>query len=331
MSEAMTDEAAHTLRRLWFAFLEEIAPARPRLHAYCLRLTGSIFDAEDLVQESLIRAFGAIGQGDLAGGPGPTKNVRAYLSRIATNIWIDTQRRAKREAAANSLMTAEAARDPAVVTPAAGAALFERAAPQERAAVVLKDVFDFSLEEIATILSTSPGAVKSALARGRGKLAEKRSRAARVRGTPASAELVDRFCAAVNARDVKALTALLTEDVAYEARGVGGETGRDAIWIAVNMTRPREEVTFERHVIEGQPVSVGVHTSRSGRRFVAGVSRFEEAEGQIARHVGYYFCPETLVLVGEALGMEAANHGYHQTPDVLERMIGGARLPWNGL
>jgi RNA polymerase sigma-70 factor, ECF subfamily len=303
---------------------------RPRLHACCLRLTGSIFDAEDLVQDSLIRAFGAIGQGELAGGPGPTQNVRAYLSRIATNIWIDAQRRAKREDAATALMTTEAARDPAVITPAAGAALFQRAAPQERAAVVLKDVFDFSLEEIATILSTSPGAVKSALARGRGKLAEKRSQAPAVRGTPASTELVDRFCAAFNARDVKALTALLTEDVAYEARGVGGERGRDAIWIAVNMARPRDEVTFERHLIEGQPVSVGVHTTASGRRFVAGVSRFEEADGRIARHTGYFFCPETLALVAEALGIEAANHGYHQTPDVLERMIGAARLPWDG-
>ena len=60
------------------------------------------------------------------------------------------------------------------ITQAAGTALFERTSPQERAAVVLKDAFDFSLEEIAGLLSTSVGAVKSALHRGRDRLADAR-------------------------------------------------------------------------------------------------------------------------------------------------------------
>ncbi|HVM99250.1 MAG TPA: sigma factor-like helix-turn-helix DNA-binding protein [Caulobacteraceae bacterium] len=325
MTERMSDEAARTLRRLWFAFLDEVEPARPRLHAYCLRLTGSIFDAEDLVQETLLRAFGAIGQGDLSGGVSPIGNARAYLARAATNVWIDGQRRSGRQTPVDENPVS----DPTVVTPAAARALFEHTAPQERAAVVLKDVFDFSLEEVATILATSVGAVKSALHRARGKLAQATVSAATSRGAPAPPELVDRFIAAFNARDLKALTAVLSEDVAYEARGVGGERGQGAIWIEVNLGRPAN-VAWERAVVDGETVAIGVVTSRSGRRLLAGVSRLEASDGRITRHVGYFFCPETLRLVAERLGLEPADHGYHQDPETLQRMIADARSPWRG-
>ena len=81
----------------------------------------------------------------------------------------------------------------------AAGTLLVQLAPQERAAVVLKDVFDFSLEEIADALSTTAGAVKAALHRGRGKLVEPQSRTSRA---PAPGVL-DAFCAAFNARDLQ--------------------------------------------------------------------------------------------------------------------------------
>lgn len=326
MTHPMDNDAARTLRRLWFRFLDAVEPARPKLHAYCLQLTGSIFDAEDLVQETLLKAFAAIGQGDVAGGGGlPVANARAYLGRIATNLWIDAQRHGAREIIGMSPHPEGQATDVAMVTPAAARSLFERAAPQERAAVVLKDVFEFSLEEIAEILTTSVGAVKSALHRGRAKLAQPPP--SPPRGQPASVALIDRFIAAFNARDLRALTAVLSETVVYEARGVGGERGRDATWMHVNLARP-PDVSSERAVIDGEDVSIGVLTTKSGRRILTGVSRLEEADGRISRHIGYFYCPETLRLAAAQLGLEAADHGYHQDPETLERMIAGARLPW---
>ena len=326
MTMQMSEGAASLLRRLWFEFLDTAEPLRPKLHAYCLRLTGSVFDAEDQAQEALVRAFGGIGQGDISAGVSPISNMRAYLARIATNVWIDQQRRAHRPALE---APDEMQPEPAVVTPAAARALFERTAPQERAAVVLKDVFDFSLEEIAAVLATSLGAVKSALHRGRRRLAEAAPAPSVARGAPAPAELVDRFIAAFNARDVGALTAILSEQVAYEARGVGGERGnKGAIWIEVNMARPAGEVTWERAEIDGEPVAIGIFTTRSGRRLLAGVSRLEAADGRITRHVGYTFCPDTLRLVADRLGLEPANLGYHQDAETLSRMIADARLPW---
>jgi len=326
MTHPMDNDAARTLRGLWFRFLDAVEPARPKLHAYCLRLTGSIFDAEDLAQETLLKAFAAIGQGDVSGGGDwPVSNVRAYLGRIATNLWIDAQRHGARGLLASSRAPDLGPSEPAMVTPAAARSLFERAAPQERAAVVLKDVFDFSLEEIAAILATSAGAVKSALHRGRTKLAG--PFLAPPRGRAAPVELIDRFVAAFNARDLTALTEILSETVVYEARGVGGERGRNATWMHVNLARPAD-VRIERATIDGEDVSIGVFTSKSGRRILTGVSRLEEADGRISRHVGYFFCPETLRLAAAQLGLEAADHGYHQDPATLERMIAGARLPW---
>jgi RNA polymerase sigma-70 factor, ECF subfamily len=330
MSEPVTDETAKTLRRAWFDYLDTIEPVRPNLHAYCLKLTGSVFDAEDLVQEALLRAFAATARGDAFRGRDMIQNARAYLCRIATNLWLDDQRRARRESTRHVVDQAGEPREAAVITPAAGAALFERTAPQERAALVLKDVFDFSLDEIAAILSTTPGAVKSALSRGRGKLANNRVPARAPRGQPASPTLIDRFIAAFNARDIKAVTAVLSESVVYEARGVGGEIGKDgAIWIEVNVERPAG-IVWERHTVEGEEVAIGV-IERNGGKTLLGVSRLEEADGVVTRHVGYFFAPQTLALVAEGLGMDPANHGYHQDPETLERMIAGSGLPWRGV
>jgi RNA polymerase sigma-70 factor (ECF subfamily) len=327
MGEAVSDETARTLRRAWFDYLDTIEPVRPRLHAYCLKLTGSVFDAEDLVQEALLRGFAATARGDFHRPAERVGNISAYLARVATNLWIDGQRRRARE----PLVAADAAVAPthesATLTPAAGAALFERAAPQERAALVLKDVFEFSLAEIANILSTTPGAVKSALSRGRDKLAAAQSGPLTRRGTPASRDLVERFIAAFNARDIEAITALLSETVVYEASGVGGEIGRDVIWLNVNASRP-PNVAWERRLFEGEEIAIGVLERRNGGKLLLGVSRLEEAGGLISRHVGYFFTPETLAIVAGALGMDAANHGYHQDPETLERMIADTGLPW---
>ena len=96
-------------------------------------------------------------------------NRRAWLFRVASNLWIDRVRRARLDAQVHPEPDAPAI-DPRAAREAAGTLLSELS-PQERAAVVLKDVLDFSLEEITDALSTSVGAVKAALHRGRGRLA----------------------------------------------------------------------------------------------------------------------------------------------------------------
>jgi RNA polymerase sigma-70 factor (ECF subfamily) len=327
MTEPITDESARALRALWFDFMDEIEPIRPKLHAYCLRLSGSVWEAEDLAQESLLRAFAVMGRGDLHGEHSRFDRADAYLCQIATNLWIDRLRRQRREAAAlANLQTGEVAAVAAgsdMITPAAGAALFEFASPQERAAVVLKDVFDFSLAETADILATTPGAVKSALARGRSKLADERPQLPH-RASAASPALVERFIAAFNARDMAAVVALLLEPVTWEVQGVGGERGRDTIWLKVRLPR---SLVAAAHVIDGELIVV--FTAPDGeQRVLTGVERIEESEDRICRIVNYGFCTDTVEYVAAYLGLGCRPMGYHQDPPTLANMIADTKRPW---
>lgn len=326
MPEAMTDETARALRQLWFRYLDEVQPFRPKLHAYCLKLTGSIFDAEDLVQETLLKGFGSIGRAERPSELIP--DARAYLCRIATNAWIDEQRRRIRTAKIASMTDhGKDARETTPITTAAGLALFGHTAPQERAAIVLKDVFDFSLEEIANLLSTSVGAVKSALHRGRERLAEE-SNHAPSRLNPASAELIDRFMAAFQGRDVAAITALLLESVSYEVQGVGTEHGRKGNWITINVGNQNVEgVRSERRILDGKLVIAGIYASGE-QEYLVSLVCLEESDGKVARVINYYFCPDTLSYAATALGYLPPKRDYHQDADTLKRMIGEARLPW---
>src|SRR5262245_29068501 len=165
--DALRDE----LRRAWHRYVDLLAPLRPALHAYCRRLAGNVWDAEDLVQDALLRAFAHLGRLNHE-----IRSPRAYLLRTATNVWIDELRRRETEARAPTSDPDASERDQRPPMPAelrdAGSRLLQRLSPQERAAVVLKDLFELSLEEIADLLATTTGAVKAALHRGRGRLRE---------------------------------------------------------------------------------------------------------------------------------------------------------------
>ncbi len=150
------------------AFLETIALLRPKLHRYCARMTGSTLDGEDVVQDALFDAYRRLDTYDESRPIGP------WLFRIAHNRCIDVLRR--REARAQ---TEDAAAEPAVTEavdppgPALGRAvehLVQHLPPKERACVLLKDVFDYTLEERADLVGSTPGGVKAALHRGRAKV-----------------------------------------------------------------------------------------------------------------------------------------------------------------
>src|SRR6185295_3798827 len=65
--EPITDETTRQMRLAWFRFLDTVEPLRRDLHRYCLRLSGNLWAAEDLVQDTLLRAYAAMGRGDLHG------------------------------------------------------------------------------------------------------------------------------------------------------------------------------------------------------------------------------------------------------------------------
>jgi RNA polymerase sigma-70 factor, ECF subfamily len=213
------DRLSDDVKSSWHRFLDTFEPLRPELYRYCRSLTGTPWDAEDLAAETLMRAFVTLGT-LFTGLPKP----RAWLFRVASNLWIDRVRRAHFETALDMLPeTAVSDADPREPRDAARQ-LLGRLAPQERVAVLLKDAFDFSIDEIATTLATTSGAVKAALHRGRSKLTTSEPQPC----SAPPARVLDAFCEAFNARDLERMTALLLEGASVEIVGVVTEYGQDA-------------------------------------------------------------------------------------------------------
>src|SRR6266545_3151939 len=159
----------------YLAFLETIAQLRPKLHRYCSRMTGSVLDGEDVVQEALFEAYRKLDKFD------DTRPLSPWLFRIAHNRCIDfLRRRGVREEAETVAVRPESVLPhdpPGLALGRAVEHLVLALPPKERACVLLKDVFDYSLEEIAELVDSTVGGVKAALSRGRSKLSASPARA----------------------------------------------------------------------------------------------------------------------------------------------------------
>jgi RNA polymerase sigma-70 factor (ECF subfamily) len=194
----------------YLAFLETIAQIRPRLHRYCARMTGSVMDAEDLVQEALFQAYRKLDAYD------DQRPLEPWLFRIAHNRCIDfLRRRGVREQAETAAMEPDVTLPIEPAGPALGKAVEHMIGvlpPKERACVLLKDVFDYSLEEIAELVDTTVGGVKSALNRGRSKLAEHPFEPAAPARTSEHAHLLRLYVERFNQRDWDGLRDLIAAD-----------------------------------------------------------------------------------------------------------------------
>src|SRR5580704_19393416 len=80
----ISDEIVGPAKGAWHLFLERTESLRPNLHKYCRSLSGSVWDGEDLVQDTLLRAFARLSQASE-----PIENLRAYMFKVASNLWID--------------------------------------------------------------------------------------------------------------------------------------------------------------------------------------------------------------------------------------------------
>src|SRR5215510_9783614 len=131
-----TFEMQADVRRPWRRYLDSLNAIRPEVHRYCCRLTGNVWDGEDLMQDTLVRVFSMLGKIDAN-----LENPRAYLIRTATNLWIDRVRRSAREQAILAMEMPEGATPPdtSLEQRDAAKALFQSFHPQERAAILMKD------------------------------------------------------------------------------------------------------------------------------------------------------------------------------------------------
>ena len=190
------------------AVLEKmLAGLRPRLHRYCARMAGSVIDGEDIVQETLARAFYALSMTPEA------PPLRPWLFRIAHNAAIDFLKSHGRKHTEvrddlSEIAGFDDAPDPRTVR--AALALFVALPIQQRSAVILKDVLGHSLEEAAETMGTTVMAVKALLVRGRAKLREADVEVAQAEST-VRADL-DRYAALFNAKNWDGVRAMIGED-----------------------------------------------------------------------------------------------------------------------
>jgi RNA polymerase sigma-70 factor (ECF subfamily) len=200
------------------AFDRLLGELRPKLHRYCARMTGSVIDGEDVLQETMIKAIEAFPH------TGPLANAEGWLFRIAHNAALDFLRRRTRQQGVQAEEDLETIADPdSEIERRQGAAAslrtLMRLPVNQRSSVILMDVLGHSLEEISEALDTTVPAVKANLHRGRQRLVELASEPDD-RPPPALAE-ADRerlaaYVARFNARDFDALRAQLADEVKVE-------------------------------------------------------------------------------------------------------------------
>jgi RNA polymerase sigma factor (sigma-70 family) len=188
-------------------FLALVAGVRPELHRYCARLTGSVIEGEDIVQETLAKAFYALSLSP------EVPALRPWLFRIAHNTALDFLKSHGRRYTEVLADTDELAGfveqpDPAVVR--AALARFVALPVAQRSAVILKDVLGHSLEEAADTMGSTIMAVKAALVRGRKRLLQDGAAGEPVAETT-RADL-DRYTHLFNARDWDGLRAMVGQD-----------------------------------------------------------------------------------------------------------------------
>jgi RNA polymerase sigma-70 factor (ECF subfamily) len=218
-------------------------------------MTGSAVDGEDLVQETLLEA--------LTAAPEPSR-LRAWAFRTAHNRAIDRWRsydRRMRESA-DALVDAP---DP---TPAADEMLARQEAvhaalshfvtlpPLQRSCVILKDVLEHSLDEIAALLETTVAAVQAALHRGRRAL-----RAQVLVEPPPVSPVLARYAALFGARDWDAVRAMLADDVRLDVIDRGRKLGRDDVGRYFGNYARLTDWLVEPRVVDGLQV---LAVSRSG-------------------------------------------------------------------
>jgi RNA polymerase sigma-70 factor (ECF subfamily) len=271
------------------AFLETIVQVRPRLHRYCARMLGSVMDGEDLVQDALFQAYRKLDSYD------DSRPLTPWLFRIAHNLCIDAlRRRGVRTDAEQGAPADETVQPTEPVGPAVGRALEQLVLtlpPKERACVLLKDVFDYSLEEIAELVDSTVGGVKAALNRGRGKLATAPTGPA-VPGRRANAEtteLLRLYCERFNQHDWDGVRELVSADARLLfANGFAGRLA-DAPYFSKYETVP-DPWRMAVGEVDGEPAIVR-ETWESGAWRPASVIRIELAGGRIARVCDYFWCP----------------------------------------
>ena len=271
------------------SFAELIEPYRRELHAHCYRMLGSVHDADDALQETLLGAWKG-----RAGFEGRS-SLRSWLYAIATNACLGMLERRKRRELPGGAGQGDDPREPLAQPLAesvwiepypdellryesresvelAYVAALQLLPPNQRAALILREVLSFTAKETAEILDTSAAAVESALQRARAKLdrelpARSQQETLRALGDERSRELVARFVDAWTRADVAAIVAMLSEEATFSMPPLPTWfRGKDDIAAFITAWVFRSTWRFETTSAGGQSAMAGYRRDRESGR-----------------------------------------------------------------
>ncbi len=273
------------------AFLEAVAQLRPGLHRYCARMVGSVMDGEDVVQETLFEAYRKLDKFD------DSRPLKPWLFRIAHNRCIDFLRnRGVRDEAELAAAVPEVVEANQPVVLGVGSAvehLVTMLPPKERACVLLKDIFDYSLEEIAELVDSTVGGVKAALSRGRVKLAsEPPARKPAHKADPELTRIMHLYVDRFNQRDWNGVRELISADARLNVADAFGGKLANAPYFT-NYERWSMPWKLAVGSVEGEPVVLILQRGPDTWTPYSLV-RFTLAEGEINGIVDYAHCPWVL-------------------------------------
>jgi RNA polymerase sigma-70 factor (ECF subfamily) len=293
------------------AFRGLVEPYRHALEVHCYRMLGSAQDAEDLAQETLLRAWRSLERFE------PRVQFQTWLYRIATNACLDElERRPRRPDPIDPFPdrppdeTASPTYDPAAryaIREGMELALLraiQELPGRQRAVLIFRDVLGFTAAEVADVLESTVASVNSALQRARTTVDRQLPQKAQMTPDPAERELLNRYAAAFEHADLDGLVALLREDATLRMPPQPSRTGGPQIARFFLETIARGDLTRIRHRAtwaNGRP-AVTIEVRGDDATWVPhGIAVLNIAAGQIAG-IDAYLNPTLLPRFGIPAG-----------------------------
>jgi RNA polymerase sigma-70 factor (ECF subfamily) len=283
-------------RKLRNEFEELVSVYTTDLWNYCKYITGSPWDGEDLFQETMIKAFGLLPErwSDIT-------DKKYYLFRVATNMWIDQCRKQKREigtldeAPETNVDFSDHLRLEEILT-----SLESNLTPKQTAAFLLMDIFQFSAEEIAGIVHSTPGGVYSAVQRARRKIASMDFSQPKTNwDSPIQNPTIQAYLQAFNNGDLESMLSLFSDQAQNEAFfGFQEFSKNEMLKGSLKFGLPGH--TAQEFILWGKSVIIVLANGE-----IHDIQIQEIENEHIVSHKSYFFRKEFILAAAEELGLKA--------------------------
>ncbi|WP_047986552.1 RNA polymerase sigma factor [Ornithinibacillus californiensis] len=308
------NQLSNEIRDIEGEFKKKIEPYRTDLWKFCYRLTGSPWDAEDLVQETLLKSLSVLSK---LFQPVETK---AYLFKIATNHWIDlTRKRKDPQLPLDEFVVMENSSEFDFLLYENLELLIQELTPTQYVTLILSEGFGYRAKEIAKIIGSSEGAVHTGLSRTRGILRSNREKVKtqnyvnQVEPSKVMETLLDGF----RQKSPLLIASVLDENITMDIVHSGVELGIDEV--KRNSLKDWKEIVDGQHILEplyielwGRPVIIELEKKADGEFYLSNVHYFEVEQEKVINWKFYCFSYDLMQVVASTLNVKLnAAYFYH--------------------